>query len=500
MKMTSKKKTEKNVYASRKFKYGTVAIVFTLIFCAFIILLNAVFSGISNYNGGFYLDLTSEQIYDISDITIEALSGLDQKVEIIFCKTEDRVDDDSALSYVKRLAEKYHNANSNITLVFKDLIKDPVYFNQFRKTETDTISESTVIINCPQNKRYVTYSAQNFFKFSSETGLIFAYDGENKLTSAIRQTALNQIQKAAFITGHGEEKRASVDTLLREQGYEVSDVDLKNITEEELAEYDLLIISNPKYDYTGVSASAEGRVNEIGMLNNYLTKSFGNLMVFIGPETPALEEFSNFLADDWGVSYNSGDIAVEGESMSLDISGLYFLGTPYNQDSYGKSIHSSITSSGVQATLFANATPLSIVFDQKAEKSVSPVYLTSQDSQVIRDGEVYSGANMPVMTLSVYSKLYDNTEYHSNVLVCGSVDYMNFVSEQSFANADILKSAMSAMGNESIVTGIAYKVVDDTSITVTQDNFKRYTVMLSTIVPVIIAVIGTIVYIKRKKA
>ena len=76
---------------------------------------------------------------------------------------------------------------------------------------------------------------------------------------------------------------------------------------------------------------------------------------------------------------------------------------------------------------------------------------------------------------------------------------MNFVSEQSFANADILKSAMSAMGNESIVTGIAYKVVDDTSITVTQDNFKRYTVMLSTIVPVIIAVIGTIVYIKRKK-
>lgn len=70
MKMTSKKKTEKNVYASRKFKYGTVAIVFTLIFCAFIIFLNAVFSGISNYNGGFYLDLTSEQIYDISDITI----------------------------------------------------------------------------------------------------------------------------------------------------------------------------------------------------------------------------------------------------------------------------------------------------------------------------------------------------------------------------------------------------------------------------------------------
>lgn len=49
-------------------------------------------------------------------------------------------------------------------------------------------------------------------------------------------------------------------------------------------------------------------------------------MVFIGPETPALEEFSNFLADDWGVSYNAGDIAVEGESMCVRHIRTLFLG------------------------------------------------------------------------------------------------------------------------------------------------------------------------------
>ena len=280
----------------------------------------------------------------------------------------------------------------------------------------------------------------------------------------------------------------------------MSDVDLKSTTEEQLADYDLLIISNPKYDYTGISAAKEGRVNEIGLLNSYLTKSYGNLMVFISPETPELSEFSNFLSDDWGVSYVSGDIAVEGSSRALDAYGLYFVGTPSTEDGYGKSIHSSITASGVQATVFGNATPLKLTFTEKAEKTVSTVYQTSSSSGRSHDGATAAEGDMPVMTLSVYSKIYDSNEYRANVLVCGSTDYMNYVSEQSFSNADILKSAFAAMGNTNVVTGISYKVVEDTAITVTQENFKNYTVMLSVLVPLVIAAIGTFVYIKRKKA
>lgn len=494
------KNGRKSMFSSRKFKYGSVAVAFTVIFVAFVILLNAVFSVVSNYNGGLYLDLTGEQIYDISQPTADVLAALDRKVEIIFCMTEDRVDDSDELSYVKRLAEKYRMQNDNVSVLFRDCVKDPVYFNQFKKSAADTISQYSVIVNCPENKRYVVYPLQRFFKLSSETRRIFAYDGENKLTSAILQTAVGEPQKAAFITGHGEEKRSSVEALLREQGYEVSDIDLKSITEEQLASFDLLVISNPKYDYTGVSAAQEGRVNEIGLLNSYLTKSYGNLMVFLSPETPALPEFSNFLADDWGVSYTSGDIAADGSGMALVSSGMYFVGTPYGTDSYGKSIHSAITQGGVQATVFGNVTPLSLTFEEKADKVVSPVYLTSAESVRFHDGKAEAEGDMPVMTLSVYTKIYDNNEYRANVLVCGSADYMNYVSDQSFANADILKSAFSAMGNESVVTGIAYKVVEDTSITVTQDAFKKYTVMLSTIVPLLIALVGTAVYIKRKKA
>ena len=77
---------------------------------------------------------------------------------------------------------------------------------------------------------------------------------------------------------------------------------------------------------------------------------------------------------------------------------------------------------------------------------------------------------------------------------------MNYVSEQSFANADSLKSTFAVMGNTNVVTGIRSKVVEDTTITVTQENFKNYTVLLSVLVPLVIAALGTVMYIKRKKA
>ena len=69
-----------------------------------------------------------------------------------------------------------------------------------------------------------------------------------------------------------------------------------------------------------------------------------------------------------------------------------------------------------------------------------------------------------------------------------------------YANADIIKSALGAMGDESVVTGIDYKVVEDSALEVSQDDFKTEVVKLTAIVPLIIAVLGVVIYIKRKKS
>ena len=104
------------------------------------------------------------------------------------------------------------------------------------------------------------------------------------------------------------------------------------------------------------------------------------------------------------------------------------------------------------------------------------------------------------MTLSTYTKVYNNSKKQANVLVCGSIDFLNHISNNAYANADILKSAFALMGNVNVVTGIDYKVIEDTTITVSQKAFRANVIRLSVIIPLIIAAIGIFVYIKRKKA
>ena len=501
--------TQKNVNKapkdSRRLTYGTTAVVFTVIFSVFVILLNAVFSFASDRFGGFFIDLTGETIYELSDASLSVLHSLDEyetprTVEIIFCTTEDKIADNDFLSYVNRLADKYQAASRHITVTYKDVVKDPTYFASYKKT--GTISQTSVIVACAETKKHIIYPLNKFFKMSSETGRLFAYDGENKLTSAIMQTAATDVFKAGLVTGHGEDKRESLGNLLREQGYEVSDVKLDAIREEELAAYDLLVICNPKYDFTGVSESLEGRVDEISMLNRYLTENYGSLMVFIDPNTPNLPEFSGFLADDWNVSFVPGCVLTEGSSAALDRDGLYFLGTPSMDDpsSVGYKLHSAVTSTGAMKTLFGNTTPLVMVRRESGYKTTSAVYTSTKDAVCTYGNEVSSGAAMPVMTVTTYEKYVDNTPKDAHVLVCGSLEYLNLLDSDAYANGDILRQAFHVTGNTSAVTGIRYKVVEDSSLTVTVDDFKKYILMLAVCVPLIIAAIGAIVYIKRKKA
>lgn len=499
---TNTKKNIKKILASRKFKYGSVAIAFTVIFCAVVILFNAVLTVVSNYNGGFYIDLTEEKIYDLSDKTLEVLNNLDKKVEIIFCTTEDRIDDDNQFSYIKRLAQKYETASSNISVTFKDSLKDPIYFNQFKKTSSDVISQQSVIINCEETKQYVVYSASKFFKYDSETATIFAYDGENKFTGAILQTASTDTAKAGIITNHGEKAPNSLALLLREQGYDVSSVDLEKISENELFSYDLLVISNPVYDYTGIAAANEGGRNEIALLNTYLTKQFGNLMVFINSETAntSLAEFSGFLADDWGISYTSGDILFEDAQKAIDSTGIVFFATPSSGNTAGAKIHSSLTATAASRAIFGQTTPLHVLFETRADKNVSVVFETSLNAVLLRGETAAKAASVPIMTLSTYTKMYNNEEYRANVLVCGSTYFLNQIDNYVCSNTDVLKNALVQMGNNNILTGIDYKVVDDTALAISMNDFKKYTVMLSTIIPLIISAVGIYVYIKRKKA
>ena len=55
-----------NIFHSKKFRYGSVSLAFTIIIIAAVILFNAIFTALSR-KFVWYIDMTSEQVYTLSD-------------------------------------------------------------------------------------------------------------------------------------------------------------------------------------------------------------------------------------------------------------------------------------------------------------------------------------------------------------------------------------------------------------------------------------------------
>ena len=100
----------KNFFGSRKFKYGSVAIVFSIAFVALVLVFNAMLTVIGQ-RFSLYADLTSQEFYTVSESSREQLKSITEPVEIVFFKKKEDIADPSgqadALGYVKYLAEEY---------------------------------------------------------------------------------------------------------------------------------------------------------------------------------------------------------------------------------------------------------------------------------------------------------------------------------------------------------------------------------------------------------
>ena len=66
---------KKSLFSDRKFKYGSLALGLTVIFVALVIVFNAVVYALT-YSYGWYLDLTGQQYYGITDASEELLDNV----------------------------------------------------------------------------------------------------------------------------------------------------------------------------------------------------------------------------------------------------------------------------------------------------------------------------------------------------------------------------------------------------------------------------------------
>lgn len=491
----SNQKKQGGLFSSKKFKHGSVAATLTLVFIAAVILFNAVFSALSS-KYGFLWDLTSEQIYGISDQTRKLLADRTKEVSIKFMQPLDQLKSQSSYYPVVTCAEIYAKEFPNVKVEEYDIITNPENMKYFTQ-RGETVSTTDVIVQC--GDEYKIFTLSSFLPTAQSTGRTYAFRGEMYFTSAILSVTAENKHGVSFVTNHGETASTQLMEIFELCGYTV-DESLDLLTEEVSDSTQILVINKPLHDF---QSSANG-VSEIEKLNEYLNSN-RSVMLFLDPGEvlPNLEE----LMLEWGISVSRGNV-VQDDKKSLPKADTYVICDYPDYSADSESSAAVIVGGSVANSQVVSPGSLPLVIE-KAENvkdpyvTVESVLRSSVSSYVQGDNQTLAGP-FDVMALATRTQYINhgnsiNEEVKGHLLVSAAPDFLSLCYDSApYANRALIFNAIKLMSDEDLVTDIGLKLVDDTSLEISAEDVTRYTVIMAAVLPGIIVIAGVAVWIKRK--
>ncbi len=493
----------KNFFKNKKFKYGAASVAFTCVCIAIVIIFNVIFSALAN-KFLWSVDMTSTQLYSLSDASKELLKDIDQKITINFCQPLDKLIEDEAQNLIYQCAREYEKAYDNISIEYLDIITNPSAVEKYATSSTTKLKTTSVVVTSENDFR--TFTKDSFFATDSETQEVLAFDGEIKFTTAILQL-ISDSPIAYFSIGHGETTgtndatRPDLWKLFETAGYDVRTIDL---TKEEFdEEAQVLIINDPQNDFQGYNDA----VDEINKIAKFLD-NLGNLMVFVDPETPDLPELEALL-EEWGIKIE--DAVIKDETNSLSNDGLK-LNAYYPTDTMGSSLHTTIRQlDSVPKTVVNYARPLTVLWgvdgsditntvSKRHASAVLTTYNTAKAYSFDGTTELEKDAPYNLMTITREERYKDNQAYYSYVMVTGSTDFAldSYLHTSAYANSEILYSAMRYMGKETVPHNLEHKYLEDQSLDITKEAANNWTLAVTIIAPIIVFSIGVYIQIRRR--
>ena len=492
-------------FRTKSFRYGSTATAFTAAFIAVVVVFNIIFTALAN-RYMWYIDMTNEEVFTLSEATKELLSDVDEEINIYFASEPDVLmqGDTSMYSrFVYNTALQLETEFDNIHVICKDIVKNRSFFERFRTNTATQIYTTSVIVESGEEVQ--VYALQSFFTTEPEDGTVWAYSGERKFVSAILQLTSAELPIVYFTSEHGEsigDSAAELFHLFTENGFDVRTI---NLAKEEIDEdARIVIINNPRFDFIGSEADDESS-NEIRKLDRFLDK-FGCLMVFADPDhADRLNNLSEFL-EEWGVGFTP-DTVIRDTEHSISTDGLSVV-AKYDTTTLGSSIYKDLTRNldTLPKTISRYSMPLQILWEEggsvSGSRDVSSILTTYDTAEAIYDGAVADEGTFHLLTLSRESRIINNEEYYSFVVVSGSSAFADskYLLSNAYANSDILTSTMKATGREKVLADIDFKVFDDTTLDITTAQANDWTVAMTVVLPVIAAVTGLVIWVRRKHA
>lgn len=275
-------------FKTRSFRAGGYSIAATAIVLAIVLAVNMLIGALPSAFTQF--DVTTQQMYSISDQTKQVIASLDQDVTIHWIVTVGNED-----QYVKRLLERVDELSDHITVVKKDTDVNPTFASKYTSEE---VYPNSLVVECGERYRYLNYSGDVYTQDYADyytTGTYTTYfNGEGALVSAVDYVTNDDLPKLYILTGHGEQALSTIFSTA---------VKNKNI---ETVELSLLTVDAVPDDADGIlihTPSSDISETELRMLRDYAAAG-GSLMVLTDIKKDGSAPLTNLeaLMADYGMS------------------------------------------------------------------------------------------------------------------------------------------------------------------------------------------------------
>ncbi len=509
-----KKQTTKRagkIFSSRKFKYGSAATIFTAFFIVAVILLNVIVSAVDS-KFSLYFDLTSDQIFTISDSTKELMDqqmsryreefGEDPQIKISFLAARDLILEDRQKSWVVNLAESYAEQYPQISVEFKeDLRTHPENYNFYTDRGYDINANAILITNSQERGsfRYLTFDSCLVYDESGSK--VWAFQGEMKINAAIMQITSRKSPKVAFTTGHGESVPQAFTEILTNCGFTVEYVNLE--TQEIGDDIKFLVVCNPQYDLK--TSPDDSKTSEYTKLSDYLNEYRSMVYIAAPFATENHEPLTVWdeLLEDWGLKVVHNQVVMDNVNSSVqDNQMLYANYAP--SSSIAATITGSLTAlTNPPTTISIETAPIEILNTGDGESTiVEPVLTSSEHSYVevvTEEGVKKTEGPFNLMAVSTRFTYINNAETYGHVLLIGS---RNFTETNAFrgqyGNTNIIYNIIRLLSDENIAMNASYKVLEDYALDLNSGQVYVHGIISVAVIPLVIVTLGVVVYIKRK--
>ena len=521
----------KSLSDSRKIKYSTLNGAFIALVIALVVVLNSIITTLAQtYN--WYIDMTDEQIFSLSDQSKEILDSVNDEVqlEIVFPYDEDRVSNKFSVSasggsigYIHTTAEEIANACDNITISYHDVDRDYAFYQ-----ETGTLSKAgdntIIVLRKDAYGNYVKGDFRaypiNYFYVADQNGALYGYNGELVFMSAILAMSSDTIPTVYFTVGHGELSftgDATVDhftaeTALKngllspdafeliwlfcESGFTVKPLNL--MSSDIPSDARMVIINEPQSDFDD---------SEIYKINSYL-RNEGAVFAF----TPYNAELKNLFASfeqNYGVTVNSSATPVTDDSTKFDNKPNTLLASVSTHDSsfatqqyFGavKGYASAKARFNDTGALKINPEFMKTTGYQSGMAETRFTYpLLESSSSAVFNGTKGTSFLMSVTAIERFRQESGDSSF-AYLVVCPSGEFASndFLLSTAAPNKNMLLSLIQSTSSVQTPVNLDYKTFMQYNLDITDRQAQGTTIALATVLPACAVICGIVVIVRRK--